>query len=135
MPLTKTRDDNLRKNCDFSFSGLKTNIKTLLGKVVVKTNTEEQNAQIRYDVAASFQQVAIKHLCIRVERGITWFQSKNFKQLVIAGGVAANKLLRSSMDELCTKYDIQCVYPPIKYCMDNGVMVAWNGVERFKRGL
>lgn len=55
--------------------------------------------------------------------------------LVVAGGVAANKKVRSALNNIADKYDLPFLVPPAKFCSDNGLMVAWTGVERLKLGL
>lgn len=60
---------------------------------------------------------------------------KKCKTLVVAGGVAANQLVRSQMAALAQRNGLELLVPPPKYCVDNGVMVAWTGLERFRQGL
>jgi tRNA A37 threonylcarbamoyltransferase TsaD len=55
--------------------------------------------------------------------------------LVVAGGVAANSKVRSTLQAVADKYNLPCLVPPVKFCSDNGLMVAWTGVERLKLGL
>ena len=55
--------------------------------------------------------------------------------MVVSGGVAANTFLRESLKKLADKHQLQFSAPPIKYCTDNGVMIAWAGLERFQKGL
>ncbi|KAG2422119.1 hypothetical protein HXX76_016266 [Chlamydomonas incerta] len=57
------------------------------------------------------------------------------RSLVVAGGVAANAAVRAGLSEVAAEFGLPCVYPPIKYCTDNGLMVAWTGVERLRLGL
>jgi tRNA A37 threonylcarbamoyltransferase TsaD len=55
--------------------------------------------------------------------------------LVIAGGVAANKAVRAGLDAVALEAAVPCTYPSLKFCTDNGLMVAWTGVERLRLGL
>lgn len=55
--------------------------------------------------------------------------------LVVAGGVAANTKVRTALQSVAAKYGLPCFVPPAKFCSDNGLMVAWTGVERLKLGL
>jgi N6-L-threonylcarbamoyladenine synthase len=55
--------------------------------------------------------------------------------LVVAGGVAANRAIRMSLEKLCGDNGFALVAPPLELCTDNGVMVAWAGLERLKTGL
>ncbi|GIL92769.1 hypothetical protein Vretifemale_20247 [Volvox reticuliferus] len=57
------------------------------------------------------------------------------RSLVVAGGVAANTAVRTGLSEVAAEFGLPCVYPPVRYCTDNGLMVAWTGVERLKMGL
>ena len=54
--------------------------------------------------------------------------------LVVAGGVAANKVIRHQLEQLVLPYNIPFVAPPLELCTDNGVMVAWAGLERYRLG-
>ncbi len=55
--------------------------------------------------------------------------------LVVAGGVAANAAVRAGLQEVADHFGIPAVFPPTKFCTDNGIMVAWTGMERLRRGL
>lgn len=89
--------------------------------------------QVRADIAASFQRVAIAHLTERCERGLTWAlnEAPETKHLVVSGGVAANQCLRSSLERSTTKAGLELVCPPPSLCTDNGIMIAWAGIERY----
>ena len=54
-------------------------------------------------------------------------------KIVVAGGVAANKSIRQSLEELAKIEDCEFLFPSIKYCTDNGAMIALAGIERFER--
>jgi N6-L-threonylcarbamoyladenine synthase len=54
---------------------------------------------------------------------------------VVAGGVAANRAIRTALDTLCGRHGFRLVAPPLELCTDNGVMVAWAGLERMRAGL
>ena len=56
------------------------------------------------------------------------------KHLVVAGGVAANLYLRAKLEELAKNKGLIFAAPPIRLCTDNGVMIAWAGLERFQNG-
>lgn len=88
--------------------------------------------QTRADIAASFQRVAITHLTERCRRAAAWAKDSNpgMQTLVVAGGVACNQLLRSSLNSVAHEQGLNLVCPPAPLCTDNGVMVAWAGVER-----
>ena len=103
---------------DFSFSGLKTH--TLLA--YQKTQQSEQDkAEIAYD----FQQAIIETLFVKCQRAIQQNQSNT---LVIAGGVSANQALREKFNQLADD-KINVMFPQLKVCTDNGVMVAYAGLQ------
>lgn len=107
-----------KDNLEFSYSGLKT-------AVLYAMQAGDVNVA---DVAASFQAAAIDILLIKIKQAIT---QTSASRLVIAGGVAANQLLRErSLSEL----DVEVFLPPFKYCIDNGAMIAAAGHSRLVHG-
>jgi N6-L-threonylcarbamoyladenine synthase len=119
-----------RDGCDFSFSGLKTAVRQLV------QSQPDANEQTKADIAASFQRVVGACLADRVGRAITMFQ-QDFgpdRPLVVAGGVAANQVLRASLEAVAAKHGMPLVAPPPKLCTDNGAMVAWAGLEKLRLG-
>src|SRR5574344_389920 len=101
---------------DFSYSGLKSAIINL-----VHNEKQRGNAIRKYDLAASFQTVAVDELKRKTESALIETKAK---RLIIAGGVSANKYLRKEMEDLAKKYDIKLTIPPIKYCTDNAAMIG-----------
>lgn len=143
-PLSKTRDQVLQHGCDYSFSGLKTAVRTLVDKVLPKADAEASNAlseeqvhKTKADVAAAFQKVAVKHLCERASRAAEWALElePSAAALVVAGGVAANQSVRKGLQEVAEDHSLVMRCPPPRLCVDNGVMVAWAGIERLRLGL
>jgi len=61
-------------------------------------------------------------------------KEKNVKNLIVAGGVAANKGLREKLEELCEKNNISLTIPPVKYCTDNAAMIGVAGYYAYKLG-
>ena len=57
------------------------------------------------------------------------------RTLVVSGGVASNQMIRQSLTKICDAYGFRALFPPPKYCTDNGVMIAWNGLEKYRRGM
>ena len=107
-----------RAGLEFSYSGLKTAVLYAMQDGAVNVP----------DIAASFQAAAIDILLIKVKQAI---QQTNAQRLVVAGGVAANQLLR---DRVTTELGIDVFMPPFKYCIDNGAMIAAAGDSLFKHG-
>ncbi len=108
---------------DYSFSGLKT--------CVINTihNAEQKNEKINIpDLAASFQKAVVDCLLKNFESA-----AKNFgyNKLVIAGGVSANSKLRADALKMCKKHNWQLYLPELKYCGDNGAMIAAQGYYEF----
>ena len=90
-------------------------------------------------MAASFQKTIADILNIKTQRAIHIFQSTTKKTnkttIVVAGGVAANQYLRSSLKNLEWDYNCEFFFPSINLCTDNGAMIALAGLERYERKL
>ncbi len=113
-----------RPGLDFSFSGLKTHALN----IIQQTKLTSQN---KADIAYAFEDAIVDTLIKKTARAI---KQTNLKSIVIAGGVGANKTLRSRMQEFATANNIKLYYPNFEFCTDNGAMIAYAGYERFKRG-
>lgn len=112
---------------DFSFSGLKTAVKNQIQEL------GELSEQDINDICASFQKTVSEVLCNRL---VNVFKANpEHKRLVIAGGVAANQYLRAKLEQKLKDFGVEFIAPPLKLCTDNGAMIAWAGLERFKLGL
>ena len=61
-------------------------------------------------------------------------KKENF-QLIVAGGVAANKTIRENLTQLSNEMNFKIIYPDLKFCGDNASMIAWAGIQRFKKDL
>ncbi|RCK49280.1 tRNA (adenosine(37)-N6)-threonylcarbamoyltransferase complex transferase subunit TsaD [Thalassospira profundimaris] len=121
-----------RRGCDFSFSGLKTAVRTYLDGFPVEQQTEE----VKADLAASFQRAVGDTLIDRARNAVFEFM-RDYpagKTMVLAGGVAANKYLRTRLTELTDQAGMTLVAPPLDLCTDNAAMIAWAGLERFRLG-
>lgn len=121
-----------KEGCDMSFSGLKTAVRRVIEEF--KTPLTDQD---RADVCACFQRAVLESLTSRLKNGIRLFK-KDFpqaKSLVVGGGVAANGALREALQTLAAKHKLAFYAPPMNLCTDNGAMVAWAGMERFRAGL
>ncbi|TQD72457.1 hypothetical protein C1H46_042010 [Malus baccata] len=129
------------KDCNFSYAGLKTQVRLAIESKNINTtiplsSASSEDRRIRADIAASFQRVAVLHLEERCERAIEWALKiePSVKHLVVSGGVASNQYVRSRLDQVVKKNSLQLVCPPPCLCTDNGVMVAWTGIENFCMG-
>jgi N6-L-threonylcarbamoyladenine synthase len=109
-----------RPGHDFSFSGLKTAVML----EVRKTQASSAYDSCRADIAASFQRAAVDTL---VGRSLQAARAHDLERIVIAGGVGANKLLRS---EMAARFEGQVYYPRMEFCTDNGAMIAVAGALR-----
>ena len=113
--------------CNLSFAGLKT--------AVFKIRKTIKSEQDKYDLAASFQRTIEEILYKKTKIAFTEFEKINKskdKIFVVAGGVAANKKIRSILINLCKENDYKSIFPPIKFCGDNAAMIALVGLEKYK---
>ncbi|XP_057531618.1 probable tRNA N6-adenosine threonylcarbamoyltransferase, mitochondrial [Amaranthus tricolor] len=129
------------KDCNFSYAGLKTQVKLAIASKDINpeiplSSASSQDRSLRADIAASFQRVAVLHLAERCERAIEWAlkMEPSIQYFVVSGGVASNKYVRAILDQVTKKKGLQLVCPPPSLCTDNGVMVAWTGIEHFRMG-
>ena len=126
-----------RKDCDFSYAGLKTNVRRAAERLAEERELESVNDLPREDranIAASFQNIAIKHLEQRLQRAMKLTENEGIKTLAVVGGVAANMELRKRLDALCETREWDMVVPPPRLCTDQGAMSAWAAVERLRLG-
>jgi N6-L-threonylcarbamoyladenine synthase len=113
-----------RPGLEFSFSGLKTHTRNLY-----QANRDEPN--VVADIAAGFQQAVVDTMVIKCRRAM---QQTRCRQLVIAGGVGANRMLRASLKAAGEKHGFRVSYPRIAFCTDNGAMIALAGYYRLQAG-
>ncbi len=113
-----------RPHCDFSFSGLKT-------AALLAWQDSDQGEQAKADIAHAFQEAVVDTLVGKCDRALKQTQ---YKALVIAGGVSANLQLRAKMQALLQKRGGKAYYPQLKYCGDNGAMIAYAGCQRLLAG-
>ncbi len=113
-----------RPGLDFSFSGLKTAALNVIQK-------SPDDMQTKADIAFAFQEAVVDTLVIKCKRAL---QQTNLSQLVVAGGVSANQLLRSKLNHLAHKLSCKVFYPRLEFCTDNGAMIAYAGYRRLLKG-
>ena len=113
--------------CNLSFAGLKTAILRITKNI--KTDQE------KFDLAASFQKTVIEILYKKTKVAFKEFKNINKNKnntFVVAGGVAANKKIKKTLEKLCTEENFKSIFPPINLCGDNAAMIAMVGLQKFK---
>ena len=123
LPHIKLSKDSL----DFSFSGLKSAVINLCHNANQRGETIDAN-----NLAASFQNAVIDVLVSKTSKAATMY---NVKQVIIAGGVAANKGLRNAMKDKMDELGIKLTVPEFKYCTDNAAMIAAAGYHKYIKEL
>ena len=118
-----------RPGLDFSFSGLKTFTMTTAQKY--KEEGQELDDQTRADIALAFQDAATDTLVIKARRAL---KETGRTELVIAGGVGANRSLRSKLAVMAQQENIKVFFPRPEFCTDNGAMIAYVGCLRLLAG-
>ena len=116
-----------RGGCNLSFAGLKT--------AILKITKGMKTEQEKFDLAASFQKTVVEILYKKTKIAFNEFEKLNKpqkKSFVVAGGVAANKNIRSMLMGLCKEKNYQNIFPPLDLCGDNAAMIAMVGLEKFK---
>ena len=110
----------------FSFSGLKTAVLTL-----VREHADDMSDTFKADAARAFQEAIVEVL---VKKSLKAMKQNGLKQLVVAGGVGANKQLRATLDDEARRKKIRVYYPELEFCTDNGAMIALAGCLRLQAG-
>jgi N6-L-threonylcarbamoyladenine synthase len=120
-----------RPGCDFSFSGLKTALRTTIATL---PRLSEQDVA---DGCAALQAAITETMVDRTKNAVAAFRAAHpdGRTLVVAGGVAANKPLRAALSVLAAENGLAFVAPPQRLCTDNGAMIAWAGLERLRLGM
>ncbi len=124
-----------RPGCDMSFSGLKTALlRARDGVIAEKGGLTRQD---RRDLCAGFQEAAADVLAEKTRRALAVYLAENPAQplLAVAGGVAANLLVRARLETVSAAQGCAFLAPPLRLCTDNAAMIAWAGIERRRAGL
>lgn len=116
----------IRDSLDFSFSGIKT-----AALNIINSEKQKGNELQRADIAASYTDAIVTAIVGQTEKAI---DSTNYRQVVIAGGVAANTHLRKAMDEMCQRNNVKFTCPAMSLCGDNGAMIAVAGYFEYMAG-
>ena len=118
-----------KAGCNLSFAGLKT-------AVLRESKKISGDDKLKYNLAASFQNTINKILYKKTKVAVEMFREKTRKenfQFIVAGGVAANKTIRDNLSTLSNEMGFETIYPDLKFCGDNAAMIAWAGIQRFKK--
>jgi N6-L-threonylcarbamoyladenine synthase len=119
-----------RKDCDFSFSGLK----TAAARLAEGVTTDAQ----RRDLAAAVQAAIAGQLAEKSDRAMQAYAQEHGgrgRRFVVAGGVAANRTVRARLEAAASANGFSFAAPPLAYCTDNAAMIALAGAERLALGL
>uniref|UniRef100_A0A2A4IW70 N(6)-L-threonylcarbamoyladenine synthase n=1 Tax=Heliothis virescens TaxID=7102 RepID=A0A2A4IW70_HELVI len=132
LPLARNRD------CNFSFSGLKDSlVRKLLKKEEEHNVRGDEIIPEVYDLCAAFQQAVAEHIAHRTERAMMYCEKNKLikpdnRVIVVSGGVACNNFIFKSIEYIGSKMGYTAYRPPPSVCTDNGVMIAWNGLEKLR---
>ena len=119
-----------RGGCNLSFAGLKT--------AILRIQSEIKTERDKFDLAASFQKTIEEILHEKTKKAFEIYlnESTSFKKtFVVAGGVAANQGIKNALINLSNENEFECLFPDINLCSDNAAMIAWAGLEKFKKKL
>ena len=118
-----------RPGCDMSFSGLKTAV--LRQRDALIADQGGLRAADRRDLCAAFQAAVAEVLAEKSRRALA---ASPVPVLAVAGGVAANRQIRAALETVAGAAGARFLAPPLRLCTDNGAMIAWAGIERFRLG-
>ena len=119
-----------RPGCDMSFSGLKTALLRARDGVIAEKSG--LTVQDRRDLCAGFQAAVADVLAEKSRRALA--AHPGMTAFAVAGGVAANTVIRARLTDVAAAAGVPFLAPPLKLCTDNAAMIAWAGIERFRLG-
>lgn len=128
-------------DCDFSFSGLRNQVNLIIAKEEKEEGIQDgQLLSCVNDIAAAVQHTVAVHLAKRTHRAILFCKKEDFlpqsnPALVVSGGVASNEYIIKVLQIVTEANGLSLNCPPPKLCTDNGIMIAWNGIERLRAGI
>ena len=114
---------------DFSFSGLKTAVLNQVNRF----RPESPNDQVQFEANLAYAFVE-SLVDVLVQKSAKAIKQTGYRDLVLAGGVGANKQLRAALNARALRDQFQVHYPPLQLCTDNGVMIAFAGALRLLAG-
>jgi N6-L-threonylcarbamoyladenine synthase len=123
-----------RPGADFSFSGLKTAVRETVDYLRAQGHDPAGDEEIRQDLCASIQTAIGDVILNRLAHVLPQAIQAGCRHGVVAGGVAANQYLRARMQGAVEAAELTWVAPPLRLCTDNGVMIAWAGMEKLQAG-
>uniref|UniRef100_A0A3Q1BV87 N(6)-L-threonylcarbamoyladenine synthase n=1 Tax=Amphiprion ocellaris TaxID=80972 RepID=A0A3Q1BV87_AMPOC len=127
-------------DCCFSFAGLRNQVTMTIMKQEAEEGVKQGTLLTCVnDIAAATQHTVASHLAKRTHRAILFCKAKGLlpsssPTLVVSGGVASNQYIRKALMIITEMTGLHLLCPPAKFCTDNGVMIAWNGLERLREG-
>lgn len=122
-----------RKDSDFSFSGLKTAVRTHVDALPPGQLDPKDVAMLAKSFEVAICDIVAERCQFAVKRFLETYKPAK-PNLVVSGGVAANTALRGALQKLARDNAMGFIAPPLKLCSDNGAMIAWAGVEHLRLG-
>lgn len=131
-----------KENADFSFSGLKSAVRNHIDKMPDGDLEPIAMARLAYAFQAKVADILHDRCAQALEIVMDIIKADDQKiaslPFVVCGGVAANKFLRNNLEVFCKNFQgdmaLELIAPPLKLCSDNGVMIAWTGLEKLTIG-